>query len=405
VLPFPLDLDARKRGAMWYLAIVIFAVACADNKDVDLIVPDSPTLVSYRTPTEAWTQPTKSRSARDGLHYPLPGGSDIEILVVCTRSSGSFVAQELFSAPQDLVAALKTWPLPACSTESTEVTVGVSGQVAQAGVVAMGGPPFVQRAMGSTPWLFHFDVALGPNDLIAASADSSTVLIRRNQPITSAFSEPVIDFTIEGAQTGLVAFSIPDLAADEAITLSQVSLATANHTRMDLPGSSASAPVFPKGLLVPGDLQALDVEVAAGPANHQSFRGAWIPVEGDNVDINLPPRLDSILYTTSGVGASWSVLQSPFDSVRVDFGDASGEQSVTATEHWLARDGGSELSFDPVAPGYDPSWTVDPIAAAKVFAVDSTLDSTHFTVEDAVGGAGSASSGTLARKPTRLDAD
>ena len=85
-----------------------------------------------------------------------------------------------------------------------------------------------------------------------------------------------------------------------------------------------------------------------------------IDAENGQVPVDLPPRLDDVVFSGSEAGliASWNQL--PDDLVRVVLDSTSSgfEHLVflTASKRWLERTGATSLGLDASAPGFDPAW-------------------------------------------------
>jgi hypothetical protein len=357
----------RGSGVLFLIGLA----ACGDNfvpVQLDFGHADMGTiaLISYREAGGPWRSPILSSEDATDTFYILDVKNEYEVVYVCVDDTGRFQAGAFFGMREDVsrfdfchVYTPTSAPLP---------SVPVSGQMEQAGHVYMDSQDARNTSSMTAPWNFTLAVPPGVHDFIAMPQDPTAagMVLRRNQTITDAFQEPVVDLSEDGTAMTPLTLQVAGWEHGELLwPLPQ--LITANGGA-PLPVNYLTVFVAPNQLLGPNDGQVLQVLVEplneTGPVTHQRYLYAPID-EQSTLDFQLLPSLGNLSYSVSpnsdgDVTETWSMI--PFDGytgIGFSVSNNTGSQDVSATIAWLDAHPTNSLTFDTSAPGFDAAWRID----------------------------------------------
>lgn len=308
-------------------------------KEVTLQFPYAPpTFVAVREGSGAWqTMPPPYQATLDG---------DVELAVVCMTPSG--YATTLLDTTSGELDAMPTFY---CGTAPTPSTVEVTGQMLQPGTVSL----WYEQTRTTAPWTFDFNIAPGVRDLIAY--DSSRVLIRRDQSITTNTTLPTIDLT--GAATLLkLPAAVQGQAAGETLDV-YVDWQTANGSvAFDDQAATLIAP--PSSLVIAGDKLTAEAILRSHAGNTYTTRFASHPFTGSESSFAMPPVISGVTFAPAGsrASASWTTSLPAHEWISFSASSATSSLWVEASSAWLAAHPATSLSFDDEPPGYQASWRV-----------------------------------------------
>ena len=303
-----------------------------------------PSLVSYRDGGGPWQVPTL-----DGMgFYDLYVTNDFEVVLVCADQTGfesSVFRMTATEVGRFFAPCLKNDPLPA--------TVAVTGQMTQPGTIFM----YDTASSTTGPWNFSLKAPVGTHDVVAF--DTTNILIRRNVSITGAMSIATVDLSA-GSPLATRQFTVNGRVSGDTLA-SEVDLFLTNDFAF-LTGTSTAVQVPPSSLLQTNDFEFIHFDVSTSTTRR------YVDTELTTTTpatFDLMPVLSGITYAQpSGVlAASWGTLPSnvaiTMDLTATPSTTVANFQQVYATAGWIAATSTTQLAFDVMPPGYDPSWTID----------------------------------------------
>ncbi len=282
--------------------------------------------IRYRNGTSGWGQPERISP----LEYRVHVDDAYEVLVACQSEHRAilYADSELHGRSvadgDDYFAGCFELAAPPPST-----TVFVSGRMAQAGTVTLGGD-LAWTASQPAPWQFRLHMTPGKYDLIAQDRDR--IAIRRSLKALSSTTVETIDLDREGVAFESVPFTVPGLTTTEKL-LGSISVRTPGGSA-DIVGTADVLHVVPAALVQPTDEQL--VSIAAYTANtSRTFRA---PLDGTQT-FQLMPLLGEHSFTFSvpnnrSLRAEWTNLPT-FDGLHLFIASNTHSYRVNVTKHFL----------------------------------------------------------------------
>lgn len=247
---------------------------------------------------------------------------------------------------------------PCFSKQLDQVTV--TGMMAQPGSIALGSSVDTSSVAN---WLVDLRVKPGVYDLVATDFAVGTdggarAAIRRGLDIGADTTFPTVDLDIDGIPTIDLPVTVGGVRADENLR-TDVFLETATTSASISGRPGMTARIIPEVRLVATDKQF----VSASASTSITSRSVGIDVRQAGLMIELPPRLDDVVFVESelGVQVSWAELPTRFDEfewVGLDSANLEHLVFLTATSRWLEVTGANSLELDSSAPEFDPAWTL-----------------------------------------------
>ncbi|HTR51662.1 MAG TPA: hypothetical protein VMJ10_13195 [Kofleriaceae bacterium] len=315
------------------------AEAAANQVTVNLFA--TPTLFMYRDGQGAWQMPEAAGLGKFHLHVT----NDYETVLVCANGA-AFQAVLQGSTFADGATQYLFCDAPGAAG----ATVDVTGTLAEAGTIAIGG---ATQTTSSAHASFDLAVTTGAHDLVAY--DASNIYVSRGQTISAATALGTVDTDASGTAMVALPLVIGNLGTDKLQTELEWSL---TNDYVDLIGSSATLETPPASLVMQDDFQFLDVS-ANGTG---TFRDGSTEFTGSDPGFTLPdaPTGVSFAATSTAVTATWGTLPE-YDSLTefVDAANAPQQQMMTVSQSWVEATGATSLTFDAMPPGYDSAWQVD----------------------------------------------
>lgn len=306
---------------------------------------DTPQYIRYRDATGPWTEPTAVAENTYELHIT----DAYDVLVVCGGTTDLEVEElrRTFSdGPNASIVCFYSGFKP------NTTAVFLTGRMMQAGEISFG----AYDTSTTGPWDFSLAVDPGIHDLIAVNPTS--ILLRRDQSITTSGTVPTVDLVQDGASLELRPFTVNSQPAE--IVTSALYLTTANEFAA-LDGTDTNLRAPPSALLLPGDVEEVWIEATA-----DSFvRGDFVQYAGAQSSFSLMPQLTGVAYSFGNgwvLSAGWSALP-PYAVVELGvFGysaNRSATQTVDVTKSWIDATHVSNVALDARPPDYDPHWLAD----------------------------------------------
>jgi hypothetical protein len=367
------------RHALAFVCVTAVA-GCGDNSEnvarVDLALGQA-TFIRYREGDGPWRHPDL---LTDGS-YLVRGGYEFELVAVKVVPGVEIFAEQLAATYAEADHWVDVGPFipvvgdqlsPAASFDDpcfsfhVGPTVTVTGQMAQAGDVDM------DRSCASratAPWSFALQVSPGTHDLIAAGGGA--MAIRRELQIDAATTLPDLDLDLAAEGAALVSHPIlitnPDpsgyVYGEVDLYTQHDGLAVSSAEGTVAPGRTIDALAVPPSLLVPSDVQTVEVYSPGGDAPMQRAARAAFTDRLPELDLLAPPSAQIDVVSDVDV-ISWQGPLAPrwtYLDFEVDSGSfpTSFTQRITATRKWLEAHDATSLQFDVDVPEYDRSWSVD----------------------------------------------
>ena len=323
-----------------------------------------PDLIVYRDGHGPWLVPTMSGQGAYDLHIT----DDYQVVVACSSTGlaanedseqlnatfGDGAHQYVFCGGGGGGTAPTTFP--------------ITGQMAQAGTVIVGG---VSKKSATAAWSFSLDVPMGTHDALAF--DATKMQLTRDISVTAAASLPNIDVAANGTAYTNATLALTGLGTGD--TTQTDSILYTNNDYIELSQTTnATAVLAPDSLLGQNDFTELDTNVTNMAAG--TFRGATT-YDNTTTAFTLPAVLTGVTFGTAApLTAHWGTLPA---STNVYLAAESFTattftvQRVTATQSWISETSATSLAFATDAPNYDSGWNVDPATGYLSFEV--SLDS------------------------------
>lgn len=319
--------------------------ACDSNSSTD---PDSglgPKQITFDFPVS----PPALLSVREGsgawqalqAPYQVTLNGDVELVVVCAEATGFWTYVTHANAGE--LSAKQAYY---CGTAPPPTRVAVTGQMLQAGTVAMQS----MQSNTSAPWSFTLQVTPGMHDLVAY--DSSRVLVRRNQSIGAATSIGTVDLTGAASLARASAVVPGQLPGEQLVAFTTWKTPNDSVTFEDTSNSLYAPPAS----LLAGDVLTAEAFVHTTNGTMTTSRVESHAFTGTETSFALPPAL-SVSFAPAGAApsASWSELP-PLDWFGFGVYGATNGLNIGASTSWVSAHGATSLAFDEEPPGYQASW-------------------------------------------------
>jgi hypothetical protein len=347
------------------IALVTWLGCGSDPPTVSLSLPVQASAVEFRADGGDWVAGAElSRSERSAI-YQLPSADGV-LAVACIRPDQTFQVEELFATASDLAseiyAPFDAWPQLGCAPPASGPIVDVSGRSVNGGQIYIG----AAQASGEDQFYFKLPVTTGTHDLVAIGTVNGGlgVLVRHDQPIFDAFTEPDIDVGADGSSFTAVPIAIN---AEEITT----ELDTQNGTQLILRNADPiNVQVVPPDQLADGDIET----VAIADDELGFLQTALVFVNtGATPPIFLEEPSPDVAFRTDAIEADWTSLPLQLTTVRVEYAGAAGVLAATATIDWIGEHHAQGLAFDASFPGFE--WPLAPAATERTFTIaDRELD-------------------------------
>jgi hypothetical protein len=341
------------------IALVTWLGCGTDPPTVTLSLPVQASIVEFRPDGGAWVAAAElSRSERSAI-YQLPNADGV-LAVACIRPDQTFQVEELFSTASDLgkeiYAPFDAWPQLGCIPPASGPLVDVSGRSVNGGQIYIGSA----QASGADEFYFKLPVTTGTHDLIAIGTVNGGlgVLVRHDQPIFDAFTEPDIDVGDDGSS-----FAVLPVAIDaEAVT---TELDTQNGTQLILRNADPSnVQTVPPDQLADGDIETLTI--ADEGLGFLQTATVFLNT-GTTPPVGLDEPSPDVAFRTDAIEADWASLPQQLTTVRVEYAAAAGILAATATVDWIGGHHAHGLAFDASFPGFE--WPLAPAATERTFTI------------------------------------
>lgn len=334
----------------------------------------NPAFAAFRHDSDDWSQVTF-----DGT-FQFSASDDFEFIVVCVSGDGGFDTEELAATVQDgtewHIEALSASGSPAagnCQPVSAPSggSVHVTGTMLQPGSVTLGN----QGEIGSTTnWHFDIQTVPGKGDLIAVSADESTVLIRRDQNIVDSFVEQNVDVTT-GDQLVNMPITVAGVSIGDTVS-SSVYVMTANRTEAMISNSMAMS----SGETVDVDEKLIGVTfptdtVSIIMSDLSTFSsGGFVSrtnVLNKHVASSAFSSIPAVTFenTASQATASWASEMNQLDADVCTVASQASPSGLRSLQHghatagWIRAHNPNSIILNTEVPNYDPAWRVELSAA------------------------------------------
>jgi hypothetical protein len=347
------------------IALVTSLGCGTDPATVTLSLPVQASVVEFRADGGDWVAAVELSHSERSAIYQLPSADGV-LAVACIRPDQTFQVEELFSTASDLgteiYAPFDAWPQLGCVPPANGPLVDVSGRSLNGGQIYIG----AAQASGGDEFYFKLPVTTGTHDLIALGTVNGGlgVLVRHDQPIFDAFTEPDIDVGDDGSSFAAVLVSID---AEEITT----ELDTQNGTQLILRNADPlNVQVVPPDQLADGDIETVRIDDGV-----QGFlQSALVFVNtGTSPPLELEEPRPEVAFRTDAIEADWTALPLQLTTVRVEYAGAPGILAATATIDWIGEHHAQALAFDASFPGFE--WPLAPAATERTFTIaDRELD-------------------------------
>lgn len=343
------------------LGLVLSAAACGGTSDPVVILDGSPVdtltpgpnrvtlrtfgstqLVRFRDGAGPWLTPVEVTTN----NWDLFVTDAYEVVIGCAASETSDVAVERRTyADGNTVYAFCTVP----SDEPPIATVTVTGDMAQAGEVFLGG-----SASGTTaPWSFSIDTTAETHDLVAVGANQR-LLVQRDLLITGATTLPTLDVTTAGVAMTATPLAITGMVSGEELTTSYDWFL--GNDFVTLSGTSTTMMVPPASVVEASDFAFLNVSLESPT----TYRYASTMFTGIETSFTPLPILSGITYAPSGgdLTASWGTLPT-FDDVSLNLYANQRSVRVSTSKRWLDTTQAANLTTKIELDALDPAWRIN----------------------------------------------
>lgn len=361
------------RSSSFVVAVVMSGVlGCGGSEThqgapvtVTITSPVAPALVAFRDGFDADWQPatpTSNSTFEVVVHGPYI------VAVVCTGTGSDGVSRtstaHTAQTPDD--------PRQITGCVATPPTHKVTGHMVQAGAIQLG-----EAGARSTvaDWNFEIAVPDGTFDLVATT--DQAVMFRRGVAVKGDLAiAPAIDVASGGTALVPVAFSAPNAAPDETLS---VSVGLLGPTDPALParvylGPLATARAVPSAGLLATDTQSASVRAAKGGTALRALRRPFRV--GNDTAFVLPPPL-GVTWSTDGglLAVGWSVLPdhdvlSVFAAGTAVGGRMQVDYEVAMSARFLTATAITKFAIDTDIPGFQKAWTID---LAAGYSRDATV--------------------------------
>jgi hypothetical protein len=331
---------------------------------VTLQLFSDPDLIVYRDGSGPWMVPTASGQGIYDLHVT----DAYQVVVACSSTgvAGNEDSEQLNATFGD--GAHQYMFCDASSSSTAPTTFAVTGQMAQAGTVIVGG---VSQKSNTAAWSFSLAVPMGTHDEIAF--DGLKMQITRDIAVNAAVALPNIDVATNGTTYTKPTLALTGLGTGDT-TQTQSILYTNNDYVQLSQTTNATAVLAPDSLLGQNDFTELDVNVTNMTAG--TFRGAST-YDNTTTAFTLPAVLTGVTFGTAApITAQWGTLpaaSNAYLSAESFTSTTFTAQRVSATQSWISETNATSLAFASDAPSYDPAWNVDPTTGYLSFEI--SLDS------------------------------
>lgn len=308
-----------------------------------------PVFIRYRVGGGLWKAAFKTETAYL-LEVDPESDTELVIVAVCGDSTTGFdVGYDARFLP--LVA--NGIFMPCAAPRPSGRTFQVTGAMAQAGTVALGGG----RASSTAPnWNFSLDAAAGGSDLVAVGGDR--VLIRRGIDVTTPTTLATVD-TATGSPLAVVPLTINGAVGSE--TVATTPLLSTEHALTLLPSSpGTTARTAPSGVLEGSDGHFLCTSAEEGAFGRAVMFDAREPAR----TYTLPARLRGVQF--SSTGATWAGV--PVGRGELVFRGGGNTMSFRASADWMRAK--LAIAFDTDIPGFLAEWK--PALEARELDVERT---------------------------------
>ena len=348
--------------------LAIALVACnTDSVSLPLVAPGQPKLFAYASGYGPW-HALSGRYDGTSTTYDLELDGDFSLAIVCIDPDGTYHAAEVYGTLDDAPITIGAWKVPDCTPPPAAQTgsdagpmVEVTADILDASHFALDGN--AARIAPTLPWEVDTAVAPGIHDVILWG--DAAMRIVRDVPFDMARNE-LGTLVVAEASSAFIArpYDVPVIGDEAATTMFR--LTTANGTVMQYEASPDAAFFPPISVLRTGDTKQFEIYVADTTVE----RGAILKDFDETApDVDLLPQIELPYVPADAVRLHWKSFAVFFTSATIEYKDALGSQSASASKLWLDRHAGTDVVFDEVdVPHYDPSWHVT--APAVKFTVE-----------------------------------
>jgi hypothetical protein len=328
--------------------------------DVTLQLFSDPDLIVYRDGSGPWIVPTASGQGVYDLHVT----DAYQVVVTCSSTgvAGNEDSEQLNATFGD--GAHQYMFCDASSTGTAPTTFAVTGTMAQAGTVIVGG---VSKKSSTAAWSFSLAVPMGTHDAVAF--DAAKMQITRDVDVSAAVALPAIDVAANGTAYTNATLALTGLGTGDT-TQTQSVLYTANDYVELSQTTNTTAVLAPDALLGQNDFTELDTNVTNMAAG--TFRGAS-SYDNTTATFTLPAVLTGVTFGTAApVTAHWATLPATTNvylAAESLTATTFTAQRVTVTQSWISETNATSVTFASDAPGYDAGWNVDPATGYLSFEI------------------------------------
>jgi hypothetical protein len=347
------------------LLIVVGMAACGSaTTTLDLSAPGEQTFFKGQIADRPWQTFTGTFDGT-ATSYELTIDGDFELAMVCEHSDGRFVAGEVFGTVDDATVTIGSWNVPSCiETEDVAPNLAVTGTLdLQAKIAIADASQFVDP---SAP--FSLLVTPGVHD-IAIMSSNFDISIQHDVAFTTAMDLGSLQFHGSSMVTNDYEASLtPDESAN-----GWTEVATRNATTLIFDFDPKVSVFVPSDQLVYGDAQSYHF-VASGIGTTRSAIASGFASTPHQFDL-LAPVMPFV--PTGEHAVRWTPITDYYTTLRIEFTDADGIETATASKLWLDRRELTQIAFDETAPpGY--RWHTAnpaPVLTAELWSSDLVLES------------------------------
>lgn len=337
----------------------LVVAGCGTNAPppIPVVVPGQPALMTLKLGTGGWKAVAGSFDANaNATTYQVEVTDDFELVGVCVRPNGVFMASEVFGTVDDATITLGAWTVPNCVKQTNgfppppatpTVMFTATGEIASTLSFDSEAHP-LQPDMPRT-----FSTWQGLHDLVEVDPTTNRIFIQHDVEIdggTSIASE----VSTEGEPLLMQPYAYTPQAG-EGVNVETYLLTAHGAFYISQQPDHSTAFFVPPDQLAPGDLQKFEFNISAAP---NFTRGAYTTHFDQTVpEFGLLPQISGVTTEPGELGASWTPFSDFYTHVLVSiFGTSS--QFVAKSKLWLERHATHTVDFDMSVDGYDPTWVV-----------------------------------------------
>ncbi len=316
----------------------------------------TPKLILFRDGLTASWQPPASSAAGT---YTFDVHGPYDLIVVCEDDSAGFPDIMSWQTGGTLADPV-SYEAPCFAPITTPPQVDVTGQMVQAGKVALG---LSESTSTGASWTFDLTNDPGTYDLIAVA--DGRIAIQRGLVATSntALAAPV-DVVTHGVALAAMPFTATNAAPGETIDGSSA-IYSAGKTLLGIyDGPPAGMMLLPASVLVPGDEQSVDLFATDGGLRSRQIERSYSA--GDPTSLALPAPIGDVQFAASPqhlVATMQALPDADIVALSASSFLSSPQQSLDVerdmSRSYIAQTHATSISVDTDVPGFLAAWRVD----------------------------------------------